>query len=111
MNYKKPININDFVDKYGIDCFVDSLKLAAYKTGQKVIKDSDLSDMERRVVEWFDNNLEYKLKDFFLADLSWPADPQDRHQDFIDFFTKRTGKRVLSLLPEDIKNYVLANSI
>jgi len=75
------------------------------------IMDGKLSEMEIRVVEFLVHNWENKLKDFFLADLSWANNQEEREQAFINFFTKRMGKRVLEHLPEDIKNYVLANSV
>lgn len=109
MNYEK--SINNFINKYGNDCFIDSVRLAIYKTGYRMIQESELSDLERKVVEWLERNLENKLKDFFLADLSWAENQQERDLAFINFFTKRMGKRVLEIMPEDIKNYVLANSI
>jgi len=108
-NYEKVID--DFVAKYGYYELVDSLKLASYQTGLKVIEESALSEIERETADWLTNNVENKLKDFFLADLSWANNQEERHQAFIDFFTKRIGKRVLEILPDDIKNYVLANSI
>lgn len=93
------------------DTFIDVLKLAAYKTGYKMVDESCLTYNEKRIVDWLVNNQELKLKDFFLADLSWANDEQERQEAFVNFFTKRTGKRVLGILPEDIKNYVLANSV
>lgn len=101
--------INDFVSKYGELALVDSIKLAIYKTNMR--SEPSLNDMEIKVVDWLVANFEPKLKDFFLADLSWCNSQQEREQAFVDFFTKRMGKRVLEQLPEDIKNYVLAHSI
>lgn len=68
-------------------------------------------EMEIRVVEFLVHNWESKLKDFFLADLSWTNNQEERNRAFVDFFTKRKGKRVLDILPEDIRNYILANSL
>lgn len=93
------------------DVFVDILKLALYKTNDKMIDEFWLSETDKRVVDWLVRNQELKLKDFFLADLSWANDQKERDEAFINFFTKRMGKRVLEILPEDIKNYVLANSL
>lgn len=104
-------SIDDFINKYGSYAFLDSIKLSLYKTGHKVIEESALSDLERETADWLTNNVENKLKDFFLADLSWANNQEERHQAFVDFFTKRMGKRVLEILPDDIKNYVLAHSI
>lgn len=112
--------INDFVSKYGELALIDSVKLSLYKTGHNVIEESSLSEIERKTVDWLVANFEPKLKDFFLADLSWCNSQrrdeqalvqQEREQAFVDFFTKRMGRRVLEQLPEDIKNYVLAHSI
>lgn len=81
-----------------------------------------LFDIEKRIVDWMDENQELKLKDFFLADLSWIGENDyvlihssnrkfTRKDAICDFFTKRMGKRVLELLPDDIKNYVIANRL
>jgi hypothetical protein len=70
-----------------------------------------LSKIELETVDWLIENFELKLKDFFLADLSWADNQEERDQAFVDFFTKRKGKRLLEILPEDIKNYVLARSL
>jgi hypothetical protein len=75
------------------------------------IMDGKLSEIEIRVVEFLVHNFESKLKDFFLADLSWANNQEERNRAFVDFFTKRKGKRVLDILPEDIRNYILANSL
>jgi hypothetical protein len=75
------------------------------------IMDGKLSEMEIRVIHFLSANWENKLKDFFLADLSWANNQEERNRAFVDFFTKRKGKRVLDILPEDIKNYILANSL
>lgn len=104
-------SIDEFINKYGSYAFLDSIKLSLYKTGHKVIEESALSDLERETADWLTNNVENKLKDFFLADLSWANNQEERQKAFVDFFTKRTGKRVLEILPDNIKNYVLANSI
>jgi hypothetical protein len=93
------------------DTFIDILKLAIYKTSNKMVDESWLTENEKRIVDWLVDNQESKLKDFFLADLSWANTEQERQEAFINFFTKRTGKRVIGTLPEDIKNYVLANSV
>jgi len=74
-------------------------------------EDEPLSDRERKVLDFLVDNQELKLKDFLLADLSWANNKEERVQAFVDFFTKRMGKRILEILPEDIKNYILANSI
>jgi len=76
-----------------------------------MIDESTLSDIERKAADWLAANMELKLKDYFLADLSWSDNEQQKHQAFIDFFTKRPGSRVLDILPEDIRNHVLANSL
>lgn len=104
----KEKSINDFVSKYGELALIDSIKLAAYKSRNE---EPSLSEIDIKTVDWLVANFEPKLKDFFLADLSWCNSQQEREQVFVDFFTKRMGKRVLEQLPEDIKNYVLANSI
>jgi hypothetical protein len=84
-----------------------------------------LSELETRICDWLTENFEPKLKDYFLADLSWAVDDDkafeeiqikhgyatNRKQAVIIFFTKRMGKRVFELLPDDIKNYILANSL
>jgi hypothetical protein len=70
-----------------------------------------MSDMEKRIYNWLIENSELKLKDFFLADLFWANNQEERDQALFDFFTKRKGKRLLEILPEDIKNYVLAHSL
>lgn len=108
-DYEKAVD--EFIGKYGTYAFIDAVRLAIYQTGHRVLEESDLSDIERRTADWLVANFENKLKDFFLADLSWANDQQEREKAFINFFTKRMGKRVLALLPEDIKNYVLANSV
>ena len=91
--------------------FIRQLKVSICKVTNKMIDESTLSDIERKAADWLANNMELKLKDYFLADLSWANNEQEKHQAFIDFFTKRPGKRVLDILPEDIRNYVLANSL
>lgn len=95
------------------------------------MNDSNLSAMEKRICDWLVENFETKLKDYFLADLSWAVDSTlsldvcketwkmeqeyghalTRPQAIANFFTKRIGKRVYEILPDDIKNYVIANSI
>jgi hypothetical protein len=92
---------------------------------------STLSAMEQRICDWLVMNFETKLKDHFLADLSWAVDSVEsstvlkeiwqaeqefgyantRPQAIANFFTKRIGKRVYDILPDDIKNYVIANSL
>jgi hypothetical protein len=87
---------------------------------------STLSAMEQQICDWLVMNFEPKLKDHFLADLSWAVDRSSsdisesngqntyvttRPQAISNFFTKRMGKRVFELLPDDIKNYVIANSL
>jgi hypothetical protein len=69
-----------------------------------------MNDIEQRICDWLVINFEPKLKDHFLADLSWAGDGT-RPQAISNFFTKRIGKRVFELLPDDIKNYILANSL
>ena len=89
------------------------------------------SDIEQQICDWLTENFEPKLKDHFLADLSWAVDSIEssavlkeiwqaeqefgyantRPQAIANFFTKRIGKRVYDILPEDIKNYVIAHSI
>jgi hypothetical protein len=90
--------------------------------------DESLTELETRICDFLVANLEPKLKDYFLADLSWAVDgdktllavadlheklgyASNRKQAIINFFTKRMGKRVFELLPDDIKNYILANSL
>ena len=89
------------------------------------MNESNLSAMEQRICDWLVENFETKLKDHFLADLSWAvegdktlADIQKkfgyatkRSQAIVNFFTKRIGKRVYEILPDDIKNYVIAHSL
>lgn len=84
-----------------------------------------MSDMEQRICDWLVENFETKLKDHFLADLSWAIEGDDvlsnlqqangyattRPQAIVNFFTKRIGKRVYEILPDDIKNYILAHSL
>jgi hypothetical protein len=77
----------------------------------KLFEEMTLSKIELETVDWLIENFELKLKDFFLADLSWADNQEERDQAFVDFFTKRKGKRLLEILPEDIKNYVLAHSL
>lgn len=108
-DYEK--SVDEFIGRYGTYAFIDAVRLAIYKTGHKMLEESALSDIERRTADWLTINFENKLKDFFLADLSWANDQEEREKAFIKFFTQRMGKRVLPLLPEDIKNYVLANSV
>ena len=91
--------------------FIRDIKTSICKVTNRMIDESTLSDIERKAADWLAANMELKLKDYFLADLSWADNEQQKHQAFIDFFTKRPGKRVLDILPEDIKNYVLANSL
>lgn len=87
--------------------------------------------MEKRICDWLVENFETKLKDHFLADLSWAVDSVEssavlkeiwqaeqeyghaltRPQAIANFFTKRIGKRVYEILPDDIKNYVIAHSL
>lgn len=94
------------------------------KRGLKLTDHSSLSAMEKRICDWLVENFEPKLKDHFLADLSWAVDSVEssaalkeiwqantRPQAIANFFTKRIGKRVYDILPDDIKNYVIANSI
>lgn len=104
-------SVDEFISKYGSYAFLDSVKLSLYKTGHKVIEESSLSDIESKTADWLVANFENKLKDFFLADLSWTNNKQERDQAFVDFFTKRMGKRVFDLLPDEIKNHVLAHSL
>jgi hypothetical protein len=87
--------------------------------------DESLTELETRICDFLVANLEPKLKDYFLADLSWAVEgdkslddlhekfgyASNRKQAIINFFTKRMGKRVFELLPDDIKNYILANSL
>jgi hypothetical protein len=95
------------------------------------MNDSTLSAMEKRICDWLVENFEPKLKDHFLADLSWAVEgdislnvikeiwsteqeygyANTRPQAIVNFFTKRIGKRVYDILPDDIKNYILANSL
>ena len=105
--------INNFIIKYGYSTLVDAVKLALYKTGSapNMTEESTLSEIERKTVDWLNINFENKLKDFFLADLSWANNQQERDQAFADYFTKRVGKRIFHLLPDDIKNHVLAKSL
>lgn len=70
-----------------------------------------LSDMEKKIVDWLIDNQEFKLKDFFLADMSWTDTEEEKKEAFRDFFTKRKGKRLLKIVPEHIKNFIIANSI
>lgn len=85
-----------------------------------------MNDIEQRICDWLVLNFEPKLKDHFLADLSWAScrsineikesNGQNtyattRPQAIVNFFTKRMGKRVFEILPDDIKNYILANSL
>ena len=87
---------------------------------------NESSAMEQRICDWLVMNFEPKLKDHFLADLSWASDMTlceirescgqntyvtTRPQAISNFFTKRIGKRVFDILPDDIKNYILANSL
>lgn len=89
------------------------------------MNDSNLSAMEKRICDWLVENFETKLKDHFLADLSWAIEGDDvlsnirqsegyattRPKAIVNFFTKRIGKRVYEILPDDIKNYILAHSL
>jgi hypothetical protein len=75
----------------------------------------ELNKIEQSVVDFLIKNEEGKLKEIFLADLSWAEGENDyeksRTKVLIDFFTVRSGKRVFEILPDSIKNYVLANSL
>jgi hypothetical protein len=105
-------NINLFQSyKHADSEFIRDLKTSICKVTNRMIDESTLSDIERKAADWLAANMELKLKDYFLADLSWANNEQEKHQAFIDFFTKRPGKRVLDILPEDIRNHVLANSL
>lgn len=79
-----------------------------------------MKNIKERVCDWLVENQEAKLKEYFLADLSW-ADQEDVNLKekmnsngyattlpmvVVNFFTKRTGKRVFEILPKDIKEYI-----
>lgn len=86
---------------------------------------SNLSTIEKQICDWLVENDEDKLKQFFLADLSWAIEGDkalqtiqeihgyatNRTKAIVNFFTKRFGKRVYDNLPDDIKNYILANRL
>lgn len=81
-----------------------------------------MNPIENQICDWLVEN-NPKLKDFFLADLSWAItndkaleDIQkahgyavDRVQAVVDFFTTRKGKIVYNDLPENIKFYISSN--
>lgn len=82
-----------------------------------------LNTIENQICDWLIENCEPRLKDFFLADLSWATTNNkeleeiqkthgyatNRVQAVVDFFTTRKGKIVYNDLPEDIKNYISSN--
>lgn len=94
------------------DEFIDSLKLGLYLSG--TTDQCVLSDFENKIVDYL-ISIDSKLKDHFLADLSWanldPNKLETRNKVITKFFTQRKGKELLNKLPEDIKNFVIANSL
>lgn len=75
-----------------------------------MINFSTLSDVELKVVDWLEANNQLRLKDFFLADLSWADNKQERTKAFVDFFIDRMGKQIFDIMPDDLKDYVMANN-
>ena len=84
-----------------------------------------MMNIKERVCDWLLENRESKLKEYFLADLSW-LDQTDVHLTekmnnngyattlpmvVVNFFTKRTGKRVFEILPKDIRNNIDKNNL
>lgn len=72
-----------------------------------MVYSASLSHIEHDVVSWLENNNHLRLKDFFLADLSWADTDQQRTKAFVDFFTTRMGTKVFDLVPQTIRDYVL----
>lgn len=117
---KPQINIEGH--KFDFDVVEEALLFVA----APAIDDNYLSDTEKNMVDricsWLIEINESRLKDHFIADLSWAvegdktlADIQKkfgyatkRSQAIVNFFTKRMGVSVFDKVPEDIKNYVLA---
>jgi len=76
-------------------------------------------EIEKKIHDFFTKNHELKLKEFFLADINWIIEDEDlksklksggyatnRKEAIIKFFKERFGKRVYSILPKDIKDYI-----
>jgi len=72
---------------------------------------STLSEVETKVVSWLEANNQLRLKDFFLADLSWANNQQERTKAFVDFFLNRMGKQIFDIIPNDLRNYILDSII
>jgi len=70
-----------------------------------------LTDLELEIVAFLDEHHDGKAKDHLLGDLSWADYVQSKEQIISDFFTKRGGKIYLDLLPEHLKNKILAYSL
>jgi hypothetical protein len=83
----------------------------------------NISEIEKRIINFLEENKELKLKEFFVSDLSWiEVDPdiketmaahgyaKNKVQAIVDFFTKRFGKRLLNILPKDIKEFIVNHS-
>jgi hypothetical protein len=79
-------------------------------------------EIESKICDFLLKNHETKLKEFFLADLSWVIEDKDlksklesggyatnRKEVIIKFFKERFGKRVYNILPQDIKDYINSN--
>lgn len=77
-------------------------------------------DIKEQICDWLVTNQEQKLKEYFLSDLSWiVSDDKELMQAqiingyakntdevIVNFFTKRSGKRVFEILPKNIQEYI-----
>jgi hypothetical protein len=68
---------------------------------------------ESKIISWLRNNCWRRCFDLerSLSQLKVYGQQKERDKIIIDFFNKSEGKDILDLLPEDIKNYILAHSL